>query len=273
MPLRHSHASQPGHMTRRAFKKRVFLSHSHADKPFVEMVSGDISASGVPVWYDRMELVVGDSLTPKITEAIGASVRVAVFLSPHSARSEWVRKELELGLRREGETGEVVVLPLLLQGMRDSDIPPSIADKIYADFRLPSLYDSAFRQLLRAVGPAPKRGRPGLLDEWEAVLPLDGRRRRRLVGAAGASPQMAEWVLDYLIPVAARPDATERHWAYITLGDVGGPRAEAALLEGLADPDRFARRGAEEGLRRLRARASDKVHAHAKEEDDDDAQV
>lgn len=241
-------------MTRRAFKKRVFLSHSHADKPFVEMVAQDLDSSGLRVWYDKLDLVLGDSLTAKIEQAIGASVCVAVFLSPDSVRSEWVEREVALAMRCEAETGKVVVLPLLLRGLCDSDIPPALAGRLGVDFRQPPLYDSAVRRLLDAFKPgrAP-RGGFRIWEQDEAALSFDGARRARLARAA-AAPNMAEWVLDYLTTVSARSDPTERYWAYITLSDVGGPRAAAALLEGLFDPNDFARRGAADGLRRLRAK-------------------
>jgi hypothetical protein len=48
----------------------VFMSHSHADKPFVRRLSVDLGALGAHVWLDEAEIKVGDSLFDKIERAI-----------------------------------------------------------------------------------------------------------------------------------------------------------------------------------------------------------
>lgn len=46
----------------------LFLSHSSADKTFVEKLAKDLEGVGVNVWFDKWEIKVGDSLTGKIWE-------------------------------------------------------------------------------------------------------------------------------------------------------------------------------------------------------------
>ena len=44
----------------------IFLSHSHVDKPFVRRLASDLIDSGVKVWLDEAEILIGDSLIEKI---------------------------------------------------------------------------------------------------------------------------------------------------------------------------------------------------------------
>lgn len=51
----------------------LFLSHSSADKTFVEKLAKDLEGVGVNVWFDKWEIKVGDSLTGKIEEGLQAN--------------------------------------------------------------------------------------------------------------------------------------------------------------------------------------------------------
>ena len=45
---------------------RVFISYSHSDKEFVDKLAMNLVKSNIPIWLDRWELKVGDSITQKI---------------------------------------------------------------------------------------------------------------------------------------------------------------------------------------------------------------
>lgn len=113
-------------------RPRLFLSHSSADKAFVDRLATDLKADGTPVWYDKWELKVGDSLHEKIEEGISDSAWLAVVLSEHSVNSDWVQRELRAAQAKELRDKNVFVLPLLLD---DCTIPLFLLDKLYADFR------------------------------------------------------------------------------------------------------------------------------------------
>jgi hypothetical protein len=132
----------------RATKKRpkFFLSHSSVDKPFVSRLANDLQGKRVPVWFDRWELKVGDSLTQKIEDGISESSWLAVVLSRNSVKSAWVRKELAAAQALELHNRNVFVLPLLVE---DCEIPIFLLDKLYADFR--TSYEQGFDSLVRRV--------------------------------------------------------------------------------------------------------------------------
>ena len=127
----------------------IFLSHSHADKPFVRKLASDLRAAGHSVWVDEAELNIGDSLIGKIREGLDQVDYVAAVLSKDSIGSDWVNKELEIASNREIEEKKVIVLPLLLEKV---DLPGFLKGKFYGDFSNPDSYKEKLDLLLRAVG-------------------------------------------------------------------------------------------------------------------------
>jgi TIR domain len=143
----------------------VFLSHNSADKPFVRQLAERLTKSGATVWLDEAQLRIGDSLVDKISEAIQTVDFVAAVISKNSARSPWVKKELSLALTKEIKTKAVVVLPIVID---DCELPVSLADKLYADFRDPEQFDKSSDDLLESMGLRVGRNnyRLGVAIEW-----------------------------------------------------------------------------------------------------------
>ncbi len=127
----------------------IFLSHSHADKPFVRKLASDLANSGVKVWLDEAEILIGDSLIEKIGTGIETTAFVGAVLSTNSVGSRWVKKELEIALNEEIDGKRRKVLPILIE---DCEIPNFLRGKLYADFRSPDSYYSEFNKLLKSLG-------------------------------------------------------------------------------------------------------------------------
>src|ERR1017187_5657128 len=92
-------------------RKRIFLSHSTSDAPFVDRLASDLERLSIGVWYDKWELRVGDSLLDKIAAGIEVNDYLVIVLTPASVASDWVRLELKAALMRELSEKRVVVLP------------------------------------------------------------------------------------------------------------------------------------------------------------------
>lgn|SRR3989338_1485394 len=110
----------------------IFISHSHKDKEFVDRLGVKLSTERIPVFVDRWEMNVGDSITQKIESAITHSSFLLVVLSKNSVDSVWCKREISSGLMLELERKRVVVLPVIIE---DCEIPLFLRDKFYADFR------------------------------------------------------------------------------------------------------------------------------------------
>jgi len=53
---------------------KVFISHASSDEGFVDRLAYDLSRHGVSVWYDKLDLRIGDSIPGKINEGLSACV-------------------------------------------------------------------------------------------------------------------------------------------------------------------------------------------------------
>jgi len=127
----------------------IFLSHNSKDKPWVRNLADRLTSDGVVVWIDEAELNIGDSLIEKIAEGIQEMRFVAAVISSNSINSTWVQKELNLAMSKEIKGKQVTVLPLLIESCT---LPPSLTDKLYADFTNPDNFEQEYSQLLRAIG-------------------------------------------------------------------------------------------------------------------------
>ena len=128
----------------------VFISYSHNDKSFAKKLAADLRDYGHTVWIDETILLVGDSFTKKIGDAIDSVDYVAVIISSASVDSRWVQKELDLALNREIIEGRVFVLPILLNNV---ELPGLLKGKFYADFRLKEDYQKGLSKLIERLGP------------------------------------------------------------------------------------------------------------------------
>lgn len=158
--------------TRRA---RVFISHNHRDKPVARRVAEALLQDGHEVWLDEWEMVPGDSLIAKISEAIVDAAYLVVLLSADSVASGWVTRELETALARQINGKDIKVVPCLLD---DCEIPPFLQPLLYADFRVS--VDAGIEALRPAIRPTlvPTSGRsdraPYVMDhalDWEFSEP------------------------------------------------------------------------------------------------------
>src|SRR5680860_122632 len=73
-----------------------FLSYTSKDRPFAEKIYGSLEGAGVRVFWDRFDVLPGESLRDQIIEAIHQHDRLVVVLSADGMASDWVRQEIEL---------------------------------------------------------------------------------------------------------------------------------------------------------------------------------
>ncbi|WP_319549870.1 toll/interleukin-1 receptor domain-containing protein [Desulfogranum marinum] len=112
--------------------KRVFLSHSSKDKPFVRELDKALRAFGVDTFLDERDIGIGEDIPQKVYDALQEATYVCYILSNNSVDSEWVKEELSVAKMLEKERGGVFILPILIENIK---IPTAIKSKRYADFR------------------------------------------------------------------------------------------------------------------------------------------
>ncbi len=219
----------------------AFLSHSHRDEEFVRKLAADLRAAGVRVWRYEADGTLGRAIGPEVVEAIRRADYLAACLSPHSVRSIWVAFEIGVAHTGSSDGKACRVVPILLPGCKDEEIPPFLHGVCYADFRDEEEYGAALARLLAHFAQE--------LEKAESALP---RLKAMAAETAQELVEAAKWtsrrqrVVDYIVgELPTRRDPTERYWAYISLGRIGGEKARTTIEQGLSDPDEFARLGAQ----------------------------
>lgn len=141
----------------------IFISHSHNDKEFADKIATALVTKRIPVFVDRWEMQVGDSITTKIEQAITDASYLIIILSKNSVASNWCKREITSGLLLELDRKRVVLLPLLIE---DCEIPLFLKDKFYADFR--TNFDFGFEKVVSTVAHLTKDviGRLDITDNY-----------------------------------------------------------------------------------------------------------
>lgn len=129
---------------------KVFLSHSHSDKPFVEKLKSDLEKHGISTWYDNRDLDIGDIISDVLSQGIKQSWCFLIVVSPQSVNSNWVKYELDEAYDAHISKGKRI-LPVLIGNLSDEEIPQRLKKHLWADFRNESQYHEAFDKLHRAI--------------------------------------------------------------------------------------------------------------------------
>lgn len=113
---------------------KTFISHSSQDKWFVKELNDLLDRLGIPYWYDKNELSVGDNFFERIHEGLEECSHLIAIISRNSIESHWVKQELKNFFRKFVEGGKSKVFPVLLDDVWNK-VPSYLQDLLYADFR------------------------------------------------------------------------------------------------------------------------------------------
>jgi TIR domain len=122
----------------------AFISYSHTDRKYVHKLTSRLRDAGIPVWSDHA-VEVGEQFDELIQRQIDNCSVLLVVLTPESAASKWVLREVKYA-----DQSDVPILPLLL---KPCDIPIRLSGILYEDVtggRLPS--ESTIGRLRRLTG-------------------------------------------------------------------------------------------------------------------------
>jgi TolB-like protein/Tfp pilus assembly protein PilF len=113
--------------------RAVFLSYASQDADVAEKICAALRAKGIEVWFDRSELVGGDSWDQKIRGQIGSCALFVPLISANTqARLEgYFRLEWKLAAQRTHTMADekTFLLPVVIDATRDADA------KVPAEFK------------------------------------------------------------------------------------------------------------------------------------------
>ncbi|MCL4248374.1 MAG: TIR domain-containing protein [Anaerolineae bacterium] len=150
----------------------VFISYSRRDTTYARKLAESLRDHGFDIWFDE-HIEYGANWELAIFRAIDACAVLVVLMSPDSAASEWVQREVAYAERRKRP-----IYPLLLQG---EEFPRFVLTQ-YVDVTSHNLpkedfYDNLAQYLPRRSG----RGLALAMQDAEKLPPpLEDTRTRRL---------------------------------------------------------------------------------------------
>lgn len=130
----------------------LFISHASEDKEaFVRPLAQALGNLGLVVWFDEMQLKVGDSLRRSIDRGLANSKYGVVVLSSAFFAKNWPQYELDGMVARE-MNGVKVVLPIWHKVSKDEvmSYSPTLADKMALNSSLLGI-DEIAKQLAEVV--------------------------------------------------------------------------------------------------------------------------
>src|SRR5688572_27920076 len=77
---------------------QIFTSYSRRDTETVDTIVGKMTQAGINVWLDRADIKAGNTWRVQIVQAIDTCAAFVLMLSPNSAASDNVRREIDLSL-------------------------------------------------------------------------------------------------------------------------------------------------------------------------------
>lgn len=96
-------------------KQSIFVSYAHKDKARVKPIVRKLSELGFNTWLDIQSIRGGEFWSVEIAQAISKCNFFILFISKFSMKSDFVRREVDLALRKKRK-----IIPVRLD---DTDIP------------------------------------------------------------------------------------------------------------------------------------------------------
>lgn len=117
-------------------RKDIFLCHASEDKEeYVKPLYNELINNGITVWYDKGEILWGDSITDKIQEGIKLSRFAIICFSKNFLKKNWANSEFRNLYQRQQTEGRKIVLPLILHSREEVlERYPLIKDIAYEEW-------------------------------------------------------------------------------------------------------------------------------------------
>ncbi len=102
------------------------------------------------MWYDKSEILIGDSLFKRIAEGLNGSEFIILVISSQTVESKWVKAELEPKMLEQIEGRDVTILPVVLGRVDPEKISLFLKGKYFIRFPYKGS-DEKFRELLASI--------------------------------------------------------------------------------------------------------------------------
>ena len=206
-------------------QRDVFISYAHADGDWVRTLAENLYQSGLEVFFDEWEMGPGDVLVHKIDQGILTSRNGVLVVSPTSLSRPWVQNEYAAMMNRVIEGKQQKLVPVLL---KDAEMPPLLAARLWVDFRTADGPDYTKRvlELVDALkgerrGPPPRTGE--LKPRPDSAFKASGTQALRLSIDPSKTALSGEGVDASGAPPAPAIDGDDLTWKLERARNFAGP--------------------------------------------------
>lgn len=99
-----------GYITKNFGKeKQIFISYSSNDEQDVEKLLPYINAMGLPIWFDKYNIDIGQSIVEKVQDGVEDSYAVLFWITDNFLKSKWCKHEMNAFIRRMIEEDALII--------------------------------------------------------------------------------------------------------------------------------------------------------------------
>ena len=130
--------------------KRIFISHSSADKQLALYLASDLKKANFEVWFDMWNLQLGHSIPKGISDGLDSADTLLIILSKNYLNSAFCNDEWEAFYMKFRDKPIMVII------VDESEPPTILCGKKYYRMKDITEYDTMFRELRRALAEKKK---------------------------------------------------------------------------------------------------------------------
>lgn len=115
---------------------QIFISYKRdPDAPAAEQIFQGLHSRGYDIFLDRIGLEGGSRFPERINSAICSSKLFVLLLSSTTRESIWVKKEINIAIRRAKEN-KIIIVPIILDGTPQSDFYSFLTKFVFNTFTI-----------------------------------------------------------------------------------------------------------------------------------------
>jgi len=119
-------STSPRPISSQKLNRSIFISHSHSDADFAELLKLKLEKRGIEAWIDNERLKIGQDWREEIDSGIENSMAVIAIMSPDARKSEYVTYEWAFAWGKGKK-----IFPLMLE---QTQLHPRLESLQYMDF-------------------------------------------------------------------------------------------------------------------------------------------
>jgi hypothetical protein len=188
---------------------QIFTSYSRRDTEIVDTIAAKMSQAGLRVWIDREAIKAGNAWRVQIVQAIDECSAFVLMLSPNSAASDNVRKEIDLSQ----DSGRTIFAVMLEPVKLPAEIRYQLAGLQFIDVGMLG-FDKAVSLLIETVREHVAKFEPVEAPESrQAELVIQG------IDLASFTADKQEQLLEFISKLTSA-DRSQLQIANLTAGSV-----------------------------------------------------